>query len=39
MAMLASWDAALKESNEAKAYLASDKLPAMSKGALQLEFK
>jgi predicted dienelactone hydrolase len=36
---LAFWDAYLKESKEARAYLESDKLPKFSKGTLKLERK
>jgi predicted dienelactone hydrolase len=36
---LAFWDAYLKDSKEARAYLESDKLPAFSKGTLKLEHK
>jgi predicted dienelactone hydrolase len=36
---LAFWDAYLKESKEARAYLESDKLPKFSKGTLKLEHK
>lgn len=36
---LAFWDAYLKESKEARAFLESDKLPAFSQGTLQLERK
>ena len=35
----AYWDAYLKESGEARAYLASNKLPLLSKGTLQLQRK
>ncbi len=36
---MAFWDAYLKDSKEARAYLESDKLPAFSKGTLKLERK
>jgi hypothetical protein len=39
MTTLAFWDAYLKDSKEARAYLESDKLPAFSKGTLKLERK
>jgi predicted dienelactone hydrolase len=39
MATTAFWDAYLKDSSAARAYLASDKLPSLSKGAVHLEHK
>jgi predicted dienelactone hydrolase len=39
MVTLAYWDAYLKESREAREYLLSDKLSALSKGAVQLQNK
>jgi predicted dienelactone hydrolase len=39
MVTLAFWDAYLKDSSDAKAYLASDRLPSFSKGSLQLKRK
>jgi hypothetical protein len=39
MATLAFWDAYLKDNREARDYLASDKLPMLSQGAVQLGHK
>ncbi len=39
IATLAFWDAYLKDSNDARAYLESDKLPTFSKGTLKLSAK